>query len=118
IEAERRTDGLPLWIDDTPALTVAALRTRGRRLKRRHGLGLVVIDYLQLLRPARTDRIQGGQRVQNRVQEVSEITRELKGLAKELDLPVLALSQLNRSVALSAVKRSLLSDMREYCSIT
>jgi replicative DNA helicase len=55
IEAKRRTDGLPLWIDDTPALTVAGLRTRARRLKRRHGLDLVVIDYLQLLRPARKE---------------------------------------------------------------
>jgi replicative DNA helicase len=117
IEAKRRTDGLPLWIDDTPALTVAGLRTRARRLKRRHGLDLVVIDYLQLLRPARKDRIQGGQREQNRVQEVSEITRDLKGLAKELDLPVLALSQLNRSVEQRDDKRPLLSDLRESGSI-
>jgi replicative DNA helicase len=76
-----------------------------------------VIDYLQLLRPARKDRIQGGQREQNRVQEVSEITRDLKGLAKELDLPVLALSQLNRSVEQRDDKRPLLSDLRESGSI-
>ena len=117
IEAKRRTDGLPLWIDDTPALTVSGLRARARRLKRRHGLDLVVIDYLQLLRPAREDRVQGGQREQNRVQEVSGITRDLKGLAKELDLPVLALSQLNRSVEQRDDKRPLLSDLRESGSI-
>jgi replicative DNA helicase len=86
-------------------------------LKRRHGLDLIVIDYLQLLRPARADGIQGGQREQNRVQEVSEISRNLKGLAKELDLPVLALSQLNRSVEQREDKRPLLSDLRESGSI-
>ena len=117
VEAKRRTDGFPLWIDDTPALTVAGLRARARRLKRRHGLDLIVIDYLQLLRPARADGIHGGQREQNRVQEVSEITRALKGLAKELDLPVLALSQLNRSVEQREDKRPLLSDLRESGSI-
>jgi len=93
------------------------VRTRARRLKRRHGLDLIVIDYLQLLRPAREDRIQGSQREQNRVQEVSEITHGLKGLAKELDLPVLALSQLNRSVEQRDDKRPLLSDLRESGSI-
>jgi replicative DNA helicase len=116
IEAKRRTDGLPLWIDDTPALTVAGLRTRARRLKRRHGLDLIVIDYLQLLQPARADAIYGGQRERNRVQEVSEITRALKGVAK-VDLPVLALSQLNRSVEQRDDKRPLLSDLRESGSI-
>jgi replicative DNA helicase len=117
VEAKRRTDGLPLWIDDTPALTVSGLRARARRLKRRSGLDLIVIDYLQLLRPARADGIYGGQRERNRVQEVSEITRALKGLAKELYLPVLALSQLNRSVEQRDDKRPLLSDLRESGSI-
>jgi replicative DNA helicase len=118
IEAKRRTDGLSLWIDDTPALTVARLRARARRLKRRHGLHLILIDYLQLLQPARADGSHRGQREQNRVQEVSEITRALKGLAKELDLPVLALSQLNRSVEQrGGDKRPLLSDLRESGSI-
>jgi replicative DNA helicase len=116
-EAKRRTDGLPLWIEDAPALTVAGLRARARRLKRRHGLDLIVIDYLQLLQPARADGSYRGQREQNRVQEVSEITRALKGLAKELEVPVLALSQLNRSVEQRDDKRPLLSDLRESGSI-
>src|SRR5262249_57097949 len=81
---------LNLFIDDTPALSIAALRTRARRLKRTHGLGLLVVDYLQLLTPS------GKSRQENRVQEVSEITRGLKTLAKELDVPVLALSQIQR----------------------
>jgi replicative DNA helicase len=117
VEAKRRTDGLPLWIDDTPSLTVSGLRARARRLKRRSGLDLIVIDYLQLLQPARADGIYGGQRERNRVQEVSEITRALKGLAKELYLPILALSQLNRSVEQRDDKRPLLSDLRESGSI-
>ena len=79
---------LPLYIDDTPGLTIAALRTRARRLKRQKGIGMVVIDYLQLLQGS------GRSSSDNRVQEISEISRGLKQLAKELDLPVLALSQL------------------------
>src|SRR5690349_3906611 len=89
----RRLAAVPLYIDDTPALSVAALRTRARRLKRQHGLGLIVVDYLQLLRPSNQSRAQ-----ENRVQEISDITRGLKALAKELDVPVLALSQLSRAV--------------------
>jgi replicative DNA helicase len=116
-EAKRRTDELPFWIDDTPAMTVAGLRARARRLKRRHGLGLIVIDYLQLLQPAQAGGIHRGQREQNRVQEISEITRALKGLAKDLEVPILALSQLNRSVEQREDKRPLLSDLRESGSI-
>lgn len=111
IEASNFLSRAPLYIDDTPGLTVAALRTRTRRLKRLvPHLGLVVIDYLQLL--------SGSARYSdNRVQEVSEITRGLKGLAKELDIPVLALSQLSRSVESREDKTPQLSDLRESGSI-
>jgi replicative DNA helicase len=102
---------LPLFIDDTPGLTIAALRTRARRLKRRHGIGLIVVDYLQLLQGS------GRQTDGNRVQEISEISRGLKTLAKELDVPVLALSQLSRAVEQREDKRPQLSDLRESGSI-
>jgi replicative DNA helicase len=102
---------LNFFIDDTPALSIAALRTRARRLKRTHGLGLLIVDYLQLLAPA------GKSRQENRVQEVSEITRGLKTLAKELDVPVLALSQLSRAVEQREDKRPQLADLRESGSI-
>jgi replicative DNA helicase len=102
---------LNLFIDDTPALSIAALRTRARRLKRTHGLGVLVVDYLQLLMPS------GKSRQENRVQEVSEITRGLKTLAKELDVPVLALSQLSRAVEQREDKRPQLADLRESGSI-
>jgi replicative DNA helicase len=101
---------LPLYIDDTPALSVSAVRTRCRRLKRTNGLGLIVIDYLQLLRGSTA-------KVENRVQEISEITRSLKALAKELEVPVLALSQLSRQVENREDKRPQLSDLRESGSI-
>ena len=101
---------LPLFIDDTPGLTIAALRSRARRLKRRHDIGFVVIDYLQLL--------QGSSKSgDNRVQEISEISRGLKTLAKELDVPVMALSQLSRAVEQREDKRPQLSDLRESGSI-
>ena len=103
---------VPLYIDDTPALSVAALRTRARRLKRQHGLGLIVIDYLQLMRPSTA---RGGS--ENRVQEISEITRGLKAIAKELNVPVLALSQLSRAVEQREDKRPMLADLRESGSI-
>ena len=83
---------LPLYIDDTPGLTIASLRARARRLKRQKGIGMVVVDYLQLLQGT------GKSSNDNRVQEISEISRGLKQLAKELDVPVLALSQLSRAV--------------------
>ncbi|MBN9486205.1 MAG: replicative DNA helicase [Alphaproteobacteria bacterium] len=102
---------LNFFIDDTPALSIAALRTRARRLKRMHGLGLLIVDYLQLLAPS------GKSRQENRVQEVSEITRGLKTLAKELDVPVLALSQLSRAVEQREDKRPQLADLRESGSI-
>ena len=101
---------LQLFIDDTPALSISAIRTRSRRLKRKSGLGLIVIDYLQLLRGS-------GPHSENRVQEVSEITRGLKALAKELDVPVIALSQLSRAVEQREDKRPQLSDLRESGSI-
>ncbi len=111
VSAAQDLERLPLFIDDTPALSVPALRTRARRLKRQHGLGLIVIDYLQLMRTA------GENRFDNRVQEVSEITRGLKAIAKELSVPVLALSQLSRAVEQRDDKRPQLSDLRESGSI-
>jgi len=111
LEAAKILSRVPLYIDDTPALTVAALRTRARRLKRLvPSLGLVVVDYLQLLHGH-------GRREDNRVQEISEITRGLKGIAKELDLPILALSQLSRAVESREDKRPQLADLRESGSI-
>jgi replicative DNA helicase len=110
--ASQRLQEVPLYIDDTPALTVAALRTRARRLKRQVGLGLIVVDHIQLLRPTTQ-----GRGYENRVQELSEITRGLKALAKELDVPVLALSQLSRAVEQREDKRPMLADLRESGSI-
>jgi replicative DNA helicase len=102
---------LPLYIDDTPGLTIAALRTRARRLKRQKGIGMVVVDYLQLLSGT------GRNGSDNRVQEISEISRGLKQLAKELDVPVMGLSQLSRAVEQREDKRPQLSDLRESGSI-
>jgi replicative DNA helicase len=112
VAASERLQRLPLFVDDTPALTISGLRTRARRLMRQHGLGLIIVDYLQLLRPSNQVRAQD-----NRVQEISEITRGLKTLAKELNVPVLALSQLSRAVEQREDKRPLLSDLRESGSI-
>ncbi len=109
VEASNVLANLPLFIDDTPALTIGAVRTRARRLQRTENLGMVVIDYLQLL--------QGSMPTANRVNEVSEITRGLKALAKELAIPVLALSQLSRQVENRDNKRPQLSDLRESGSI-
>ena len=102
---------LPLYIDDTPGLTIAALRTRARRLKRQHKIGFVVVDYLQLLTGSAKASGDG------RVQEISEISRGLKTLAKELHVPVIALSQLSRAVESREDKRPQLSDLRESGSI-
>ena len=102
---------LPLYIDDTPGLTIAALRTRARRLKRQKGIGMVIVDYLQLLQGT------GRSSNENRVQEISEISRGLKALAKELDLPVVGLSQLSRAVEQREEKRPQLADLRESGSI-
>jgi len=112
VRASQQLAALRLFIDDTPALTVSALRTRSRRLMRQQGLGLVIVDYLQLLRSSNQLRTP-----ENRVQEVSEITRGLKALAKELDVPVLALSQLSRAVEQREDKRPMLADLRESGSI-
>ena len=109
--AAAELEGLPLYIDDTPGLTIAALRARARRLKRQKGIGMVVIDYLQLLQGT------GRNANDNRVQEISEISRGLKTLAKELDLPVIGLSQLSRAVEQREDKRPQLSDLRESGSI-
>jgi len=111
LNISRELEHLNFFIDDTPALSIAALRTRARRLKRTHGLGLIIVDYLQLLNPS------GKSRQENRVQEVSEITRGLKTLAKELDVPVVALSQLSRAVEQREDKRPQLADLRESGSI-
>ena len=101
----------PLFIDDTPALTVTELRARARRLKREHGLSMIVIDYIQLM--------QGSNRSsnENRATEISEISRSLKALAKELEVPVVALSQLNRSLEQRPNKRPIMSDLRESGAI-
>ena len=112
VEASQTLSQVPLYIDDTPALSIGAVRTRARRLKRQHGLDVLVIDYLQLLRGTGSKQGQD-----NRVQEVSEITRGLKAIAKELDIPVLALSQLSRQVEQREDKRPQLSDLRESGSI-
>ncbi|HEX8655225.1 MAG TPA: replicative DNA helicase [Allosphingosinicella sp.] len=109
--AAAELESLPLYIDDTPGLTIAALRTRARRLKRQRGVGMIVVDYLQLLQGT------GKNSGDNRVQEISEISRGLKTLAKELNVPVLALSQLSRAVEQREDKRPQLSDLRESGSI-
>jgi hypothetical protein len=96
--ASQRLAQLPLFIDDTPGLTIAGLRARARRLKRRHDIGLVIVDYLQLLSGT-------GKAGDNRVNEISEISRGLKQLAKELHVPVIALSQLSRAVEQREDKR-------------
>lgn len=104
-------ESLPIYIDETPAITVAQLRTRARRLKRRFGLSLLIVDYLQLLRGS------GNGDHNNRVQEITQITQGLKAIAKELNVPVIALSQLSRNVESRDDKRPQLSDLRESGSI-
>jgi replicative DNA helicase len=112
VQGIKELERLPLYIDDTPALTVAALRTRARRMKRSaHGIGLIVIDYLQLMQGS------GSRHAENRVLEVSEITRGLKALAKELNVPIMALSQLSRKVEERDDKRPQLADLRESGAI-
>jgi replicative DNA helicase len=112
VAASRELSAVPLYIDDTPSLSIGAVRARARRLKRQHNLGLIVIDYLQLLSGSGTQQSQT-----SRVNEVSEITRGLKALAKELQVPVVALSQLSRAVESREDKRPQLSDLRESGSI-
>jgi replicative DNA helicase len=103
---------VPLYIDDTPAMAIGAIRARARRLMRQNGLGLIVVDYLQLLRGTGSRQAEA-----NRVQEISEITRGLKAIAKELGVPVLALSQLSRAVEQREDKRPQLADLRESGTI-
>ena len=110
LEVARELETTPLYIDDTPALPISTLAARARRLKRQFGLDVLVIDYLQLVRAA-------SGRSDGRVQEVSEITQGLKAIAKELDIPVIALSQLSRKVEDREDKRPQLADLRESGSI-
>jgi len=110
-EKSSKLSNTQLYIDDTPGISVTSLRQRARRIQRQHGLDLIVVDYLQLLQgPA-------GKKFDNRVNEISEITRSLKIVAKELNIPVIALSQLSRSVEQREDKRPILSDLRESGSI-
>ncbi|MBB5516517.1 replicative DNA helicase [Rubricella aquisinus] len=109
VEASKALQSVPLYIDDTPAVPISQLAARARRLKRQHGLDVLFIDYLQLVRPASAK--------DSRVNEVSEITQGLKAIAKELDIPVIALSQLSRQVESREDKRPQLSDLRESGSI-
>ena len=102
-------DAAPIFIDDTPALSPIELRARARRLKREHNLGLIVVDYLQLMQVTNTR--------ENRTNEISEISRNLKALAKELNVPVIALSQLNRSLEQRTDRRPVMSDLRESGAI-
>lgn len=111
VETADRLSRAPIFIDDTAGITVMELRSKARRLKAEHGLDLIVIDYLQLMqgRPNRNG--------DNRQQEISEISRSLKALARELDVPVIALSQLSRSVESRQIKKPMLSDLRESGSL-
>ena len=111
VRVARELQRLPLYIDDTPAISLSAMRTRCRRLARTQGLSLVVVDYLQLMRPAI------GTEPDSRVLEISMITQGLKAIAKELSVPVIALSQLSRQVESREDKRPMLSDLRESGSI-
>jgi replicative DNA helicase len=109
VDAAKTLEACPLFIDDTPALPISQLAARARRLKREHGLDVLIVDYLQLVRAASAK--------DNRVNEISEITQGLKAIAKELDIPVVALSQLSRQVESREDKRPQLSDLRESGSI-
>ena len=110
IETSRNIYNLPLYIDETPAITIATLSNRARRIKRLFGLNLIVVDYIQLMKS-------GSNKYDGRVQEISEITQGLKALAKELSVPVLALSQLSRAVEQRDDKQPQLADLRESGSI-
>ena len=104
-------EDLNLFIDDNPILTIATLRARARRLQRLHGIDLIIIDYLQLMSSSNRSKNE------NRVQEISEVTRGLKAIAKELNIPIIALSQLSRQVEQREDKRPQLSDLRESGTI-
>ena len=109
IETSKDISELPLYIDETPAITIASLSNRARRIKRIYGLDMIVVDYIQLMRASNFK--------EGRVQEISEITQGLKALAKELSVPVVALSQLSRAVEQRDEKKPQLSDLRESGSI-
>ena len=110
IEAQRAVEGTPLLIDESGGLSIAQLAARTRRTKRKHGTGVIIVDYLQLMAGSGRSR-------ENRVQEVTEITSGLKSLAKELQVPIIALSQLNRAVEGRDEKRPQLADLRDSGSI-
>jgi len=110
IETSKNISELPLYIDETPAISIAAMSNRARRIKRKHGLDMIVVDYIQLMRGTFNNK-------DGRVQEISEITQGLKAIAKELSVPVVALSQLSRAVEQRDDKKPQLSDLRESGSI-
>jgi replicative DNA helicase len=105
VEATGILSEVPIFIDDTPSISALQMRTKSRRLHAEHGLDLVIVDYLQLMR--------GDTRSENRVQEISAISRSLKGLARELNVPVIAVSQLSRAVESRKDHQPMLSDLRE-----
>lgn len=107
--AANKLNSAPLFIDDTPSITIQELRAKARRLKQEHNIGLIIVDYLQLMR--------GDRKHDSRQQEISEISRSLKALAKELHIPVIALSQLNRDLEKRGDKRPIMSDLRESGAI-
>lgn len=111
VEVGRKLDSLPLYIDDTPAVSTTTLRSKARKIKRQFGLDMIVVDYLQLLQNP------GYSKFENRVMEISGITRDLKAIAKEFNVPVVALSQLSRAVEQRDDKRPHLADLRESGSI-
>ncbi|MBX3502810.1 MAG: replicative DNA helicase [Alphaproteobacteria bacterium] len=110
--AARALKGRPMWLDDTPGLSVAQIRSRLRRLKRQHGIGLAIVDYLQLMQPD-----DGLRRAGTRAEELGQMTRALKGLAQELGIALIVLSQINRGVNVRDDKRPDLGDLRESGSI-
>jgi replicative DNA helicase len=110
VQATGRLSDLPLFIDDTPSISVLQMRTKARRLHAEHGIDLVLVDYLQLMTA-------GDMRSESRVQEVSYISRSLKGLARELDVPLVAISQLSRAVEQRSEKRPILADLRASGSL-
>ena len=111
VPASKELAQLPFYIDDTGAISISLLRSRARRLKRTNNIGMIIIDYLQLVRGSNS------RRNDNRVQEISEVTQALKALAKDLNVPVIALSQLSRAVESRDDKRPQLSDLRESGAI-
>ena len=107
IETSKNIAELPLYIDETPAISIAAMSNRARRIKRLFGLDMIVVDYIQLMKGSINNR-------DGRVQEISEITQGLKAIAKELSVPVVALSQLSRAVEQRDDKKPQLADLREW----